>query len=119
NLPAEVDISYTKERITGERHDYLLKVTLTNRGTEPLGAYHIDLVMPTLVVSNPEEHPSYVRERSNRDIALFRVSSQSSEQQIYPGDTQLVISIPYYIDRNIYENHHLWSNRRNRKDVFN
>jgi hypothetical protein len=71
DLSAELDISYTKKRITGERHDYLLQVTLTNRGTEPLGAYHIDLVMPARVVSSPEAQPSYVQERSTRDVAFF------------------------------------------------
>ena len=119
DLSTEIDISYTKKRITGERHDYCLQVTLTNRGTEPLGAYHIDLVMPALVVSSPKAQPSYVQENSTRDIAFFRVSSHSSEQPIFPGDTKLVISIPYYVDRNIYEEHHLgWPNRRNRGDLF-
>jgi hypothetical protein len=119
DLSAEIDISYTKNRITGERHDYCLQVTLSNRGTEPLGAYHIDLVMPALVVSRPEAHPLYVQEKSTRDVAFFRVSSQSSEQQIYPDDTKVVISIPYYVDSNIYEEHHLgWPNRRNRGDIF-
>jgi len=116
---AEIDISYAKKQITGERHDYCLQVTLTNCGTEPLGAYHIDLVMPALVVSSREAQPSYVQENSTRDVAFFRVSSRNSEQQIYPGDTRLVISIPYYVDRNIYwENHIHWSNRRNRVDLF-
>jgi hypothetical protein len=119
DLSAEIDISYAKKRITGERHDYCLEVTLTNRGTEPLGDYHIDLVMPALVVSSPEAQPSYVQKNSTRDVAFFRVSSRDSEQQIYPGDTKLVISIPYYVDRNIYwENHIDWSDRRNRLDLF-
>jgi hypothetical protein len=119
DLSAEIDMSYVNKRITGERHDYSMRVTLTNRGTEPLGAYHIDLLMPALVVSSPEAQPSYVQENSTRDVAFFRVSSRDSEQQIYPGDTKLVISIPYYVDRNIYwENHIHWPNRRNRVDLF-
>jgi hypothetical protein len=101
DLSAEIDICYTKKRVTSERHDYCLQVTLTNRGTEPLGAYHIDLVMPALVVSSPEAQPSYVQENSTRHVAFFRVS-HTSEQQIYPGDTKLAISIPYYVDSNIY-----------------
>ena len=119
DLSAEVDIYYTKKLITGERHDYCLQVTLTNRGTEPLGVYHIDLVMPALVVSSPNTHPSYIQEKSTRDVAFFRVSSHHSEQRIYPGDTKLVISIPYYVDRNIYwDNHVDWSHRRKRGDLF-
>ncbi len=120
DFSAELDIFYTKVRITGERHDYVLQVTLTNRGFEPLGAYHIDIVMPALVVSNPAAHPSYVPEKSTEDDAFFRVSSRSSEQQIfYPGDTQTVISIPYYVDNKIYEEYHFWWRlRRKRGDIF-
>lgn len=112
DLSAEIDISYAKKQITGERHDYRLQVTLTNRGTEPLGAYNIDLVMPALVVSRPEAQPSYVQENSTRDVAFFRVSSRNSEQQIYPGDTKLVMSISYYVDNVIY------LNRRSGRDLF-
>jgi hypothetical protein len=119
DLSAEIDISYSKKQISGERHDYCLQVTLANRGTEPLGPYNIDLVMPALVISSPEAQPSYVQERSTRDIAFFRVSSHNGEQKIYPGDTKLVISIPYYVDREIYrENHIHWASRRNRADLF-
>ncbi|MGH7781117.1 MAG: hypothetical protein ACREQR_14975, partial [Candidatus Binataceae bacterium] len=56
---AEINIDYTKKRISGERHDYCLEVTLTNRGTEPLGDFNIDLMMPALVVSSPEAQSSY------------------------------------------------------------
>ena len=88
DLSAEIDISYTKNRITGERHDYLLQITLTNRGTEPLGAYHIDLVMPALVVSSPEAQPSYVQEKSTGDVAFFRTSSHSDKEQDLSGRHQ-------------------------------
>ena len=118
-MSAEIDISYTKNRITGERHDYLLQITLTNRGTEPLGAYHIDLVMPALVVSSPEAQPSYVQEKSTGDVAFFRTSSHSDKEQIYPGDTKLAFSIPYYVDQTIYwEYHKEWRFRRRRGDIF-
>ncbi len=116
---AEIDISYAKKRITGRRHDYCLQVTLTNRGTEPLGAYHIDFVMPALVVSSPEAQSSYVQEKSTRDVAFFRVSSRNSEQPIYPGDTKLVMSIPYHVDSEIYEGN-FWGlfDGSSRRDLF-
>jgi hypothetical protein len=115
----EMEISYANKKITGERHDYNLQVTLTNRATEPLGSYHIDLMMPSVVVSNPEAEPSYVREKSTRDVAFFRVSFRDSEQEIFPGDSKVVISLPYYVDRKIYyENHLGWPKRRNGVDLF-
>ena len=49
----------------------LLQVTLTNCGTVPLGAYHIDLVMPARVVSSPEAQPSYVRRKGYSRRRLF------------------------------------------------
>ena len=93
-----------KERIRSERHDYRLQVSPTNRGTEPLGAYHIDLEMPAVVVRALEEQSSYVRGRSTRQVAFFRVASGNQKQDIYPGDTVPVMSIPYYVDRDIFWN---------------
>jgi hypothetical protein len=119
DFSAEIDISYAKERIRAERHDYCLRVTLTNRGIEPLGDYHIDLTMPALIVSRLKAQPWYVQEKSTPDVAFFRVSSADSEQRIYPGDTKLVISIPYYVDHDIYwGNKGGWSNRRNCEGIF-
>jgi hypothetical protein len=120
DLSAEIDVSYVKKRITGERHDYCLQVTLTNRGTEPLGAYHIDLTMPALVVSTLQARPLYVQENSTPDVAFFRVSSGSGEQRIYPGDTKLVMSISYYVDTDMYSKNLFrgWTNRRSGRDLF-
>jgi hypothetical protein len=102
DLAAEIDLSYARERIRSERHDYRLQVSLTNRGTEPLGAYHIDLEMPAIVVRDPEGQSLYVRNRSTRDVAFFRVTSGSESKDIYPGDTVSVMSLPYYMDRDIF-----------------
>lgn len=120
DLSAEIEISYRKKRISGQRHDYCLEVTLTNRGTEPLGAYHLDLTMPAIVVSNVEAQPSYVEDRSDRDTAFFRVKSTDIEQRLYPGDSRIVMAIPYYIDDNIYWGRYRdrMLNRINHHDLF-
>jgi len=99
---AEIDITYSQKKITQQRHDYELQVILANRGTEPFSGYHIDLMMPAAVVSNPKAHPSYLPEKSTRDVAFFRVSVRETKGEIYPGDTKTVLSIPYYIDDKIY-----------------
>lgn len=109
DLSAEIELSYAKERIKSERHDYILQVKLTNRGTEPLGPYHIDLEVPARVVDSPQNQQPYVADRSTRDVAFFRVASADREHEVYPGDTKLVMSVPYYIDDEIY-----WS----RGDLF-
>lgn len=102
DLSAELDLSYATVQRKSERHDYRLEVRLTNRGTEPLGPYHIDLEMPSRVVASPETQPSYVPDRSTREVGFFRVASSTLAQEIYPGDTTLVMSIPYYLDHRLF-----------------
>ncbi len=99
---AEIDVTYLKKQIAADRHDYDLRVTLANRGVEPLGAYHVNLTMPAIVVENPNAQPSYIPEKSTRDDAFFRVSHREIKREIYPGDSRIVLSVPYYVDRNIY-----------------
>jgi hypothetical protein len=118
DLSAEIDISYDKKKITGERHDYCLKVVLRNRGNEPISVYHVDLEIPALVVSNPDAQSSYVRGRSTPDVAFFRVAAGRTEQAIYPGDSEVVISIPYYVDNKIYQRN-FWDVRFGRGDYVN
>jgi hypothetical protein len=102
DLSAEVELSYAKESIESKRHDYRLQVTLRNLGTEPLGRYHIDLEMPARVVHRAQDQSLYVRDRSTRDVAFFRVSSINHREEIYPGDTKLVMSVDYYMDDDIH-----------------
>lgn len=103
DLSAELDLSYAKAQIKPERHDYRLELTLTNRGTEPLGPYHIDLEMPSRVVVLPETQSFYVPDRSTDEMAYFRVASGTVVDEIYPGDTKLVMSIPYYLDHPLFQ----------------
>lgn len=73
---AEIAISFRSEHEDGERHDYRLEITLKNVGTEPLGAFHVDVQMLARVVHQPEKHSLYVPNRSNREIAFFRRTSE-------------------------------------------
>ena len=99
----DLEISYKKVRVASERHDYLLEVRLRNVGDEILNAYHVDLEFPAQVVESPQEISSYVQERSNRKVCFFRGTQQNNNAvRIHPGDTAVVISIPYYMDHQIY-----------------
>lgn len=102
DLSAELELSYARVQIKSERHDYRLEVKLTNRGTEPLGPYHVDLAIPSPVVPSPETQPHYVPDRSTRKVAFFRVASNIAKPEVYPGDTKVVMSTPYYMDREIF-----------------
>lgn len=105
DLSAELDISYARVQIKSERHDYRLEVKLTNRGFEPFGAYHVDLEIPYLVVTVPENQPNFVPDRSTRKVAFFRVASSIGDPEVYPGDTKIVMSIFYYVDHEIFRRH--------------
>jgi hypothetical protein len=102
----DVDIVYDKVKITGERHDYRLVVLLTNRGKETIDDYHVDLEFPTSLIEKPEEEYHYEGTRSTEKRSFFRATRQQIGRSIFPGDTLRVITLPYYIDDDIYFNRH-------------
>jgi hypothetical protein len=95
-----------------EIHIYHLEVSLTNRGTVPLGNFHIDLQMPTVVIKNPQDSMYFVPNRSTRYFAFFRLISERHCPLVkfFPGDTNVVMAIEYFMDHDIYFN---------RGDLFN
>lgn len=99
---AELDITYEKVSITQKRHDYRLVVSLVNRGEALLGPYHADIDMPARVIERPESIHGYVSDRSTHQWNLFRVSRHNQSDDVYPGDTKVIITIPYYMDNDIY-----------------
>lgn len=101
-MPLLLKLSYSKKRIKSERHDYELAVTLANLGTELLAPCHIDLEMPSRVLHQPNDMPHFVPSRSTREVAFFRWSSENSSEEIYPGDVKVIMSVPYFIDDDIY-----------------
>jgi len=105
NIPdslAEIDISYRHAQIRSERHDYLLEVTLRNLGDGPISTFHIDLEFPTRVIENLDENPLCVENRSNFVTCLFRVSHRTDRKEIFPGDSEVIMALPYYMDHGIY-----------------
>lgn len=100
----DLEISFRKIKMHSERHDYLLEVTAKNSGTEPVCNYHLDLELPARVIENPQSNPLYVTDRSSRTICFFRVGNRSNSEPIFPEDTKLILSLPYYMDESIYCN---------------
>ena len=99
---AEIEISYKRVHISPERHDYLLEVILFNLGTEPISSFHVDLEFPSCVIENVEKNPIYVSDRSNFETSFFRVSHRSGCKELFPGDSGVIMSIPYYMVHDIY-----------------
>ncbi len=98
----DLDISYKKIRQESARHDYVLEVKATNLSNEQIGSYHVDLELPACVIEHPERIDSFVEDRSTRDVSFFRVNY--SDDPIYPGDTKLLLAVPYYMNTDIYRN---------------
>lgn len=99
----EISIRYRKLKIESKRHDYLLMIELTNRSFTPLENYHIDVVVPSRVIANPERHPLIVRDRSSHTQSLFRFDNNvRHNHNIMPGDTSVVFALEYYITQEIF-----------------
>ena len=101
---AEIELSYRVERSDPNHHEYELIVTLRNLGTEPLGPYHIDLELPAVVAHRLDAQVLYVRNRSSRRNAFFRLASDRDRPRevIYPGDERQVMSVYYHMDHDLY-----------------
>ncbi len=100
---ADLELYPRNENISPNRHDYLLEVKVTNCGTDAMGDFHVDLQMPSRVVVSAAKHAAYEPRRSSAQVALFRATSEQLGAPIYPGDTVVVLSIPYYMDNDIYQ----------------
>jgi hypothetical protein len=99
---ADLAIKYKEKRITQQRHDYELVVLLTNRGTEPISSYHVDLEFPFALLERPTDNMLFVPDRSSVSQGFFRVTQDAQRRQIFPGDTLQVLSIEYYVDTSIF-----------------
>lgn len=104
--PVEITIGYQKITATPERHDYKLKVTLKNIGGKPITQWHVDVEFPTPLLYPNVTYHLRVPDRSDRERALFRVTQDHHHDAIYPGDTKLVMSIDYRVDREIFWSQH-------------
>jgi hypothetical protein len=102
DFSAEIELSYKTIKSDQEWHDYDLKAKLLNLGTGPLGPFHIDFEMPAQVVYRPQDQHLYNHHRSTRNIAFFRVDSRHYEEDIYPGDSKVVMSVHYYSKRSFF-----------------
>jgi len=105
----EIDISYRRVNIKSDRHDYLLDVTISNRGNEPVSSFHVDIEFPSRVLEDVEANRLHVPGRSTSGTELFRVSHRSDGRELFPGDSELVMSLPYHMDHGLF-----WS----RGDLF-
>ena len=101
--PVELSIDYKKVNIRSERHDYQLRVTLLNKGTQPIKEWHVDVVVPTCLLEQAESFALRVPDRSDEESTLFRASQDTHPSAIYPEDTKLVMTVDYRINQHIFQ----------------
>lgn len=94
----DIDISSKNKKITGDRHDYELKIRLINKGKTAVTSGHVDLEIPAAVVESPDSDNAFVASRSNQQVCLFR----KNLEKLYPGDAVVIFSIPYYMDHELF-----------------
>ena len=99
--PVELQIAYTDKKIQSERHDYLLLVKLTNKGTKPISEWHVDVQFPTPLLE-PQRRLLEVPERNDSSHTFLRSTQITHPGLIYPGDTKVVMGIDYRIDNDLY-----------------
>lgn len=102
--PIELAISYEETRIRSERHDYGLRVTFKNVGARPITQWHVDLEIPTRLLSPDVTYGSRVAERSDQERTLLRTNQESLPGVVYPDDTKLAMAFTYRVDQEIFMN---------------
>lgn len=102
-FPLSATINYEKVKIHSKRHDYCLILLLTNTGISPVSDYHVDLEFPAGLIEGPNDLDHYVPDRSTQDYSHFR-TTWGEIGDIFPGDSQVIMKIPYYVDHDIFWN---------------
>lgn len=101
--PVELAISYTRERIQPDRHDYRLHVNLKNVGTKTISEWHVDVGIPEGLLERPQDLAILVADRSDRERCLLRAGHVNHHPGvIHPTDTQLVMAVDYRVDKDIF-----------------
>lgn len=96
--PAELKLTYSKERITQEHHDYRLNVALTNKGTAAIKDWSIVVEIPRVILPPFVDHFHERKEEGSATHALFRFTPEDSPKgkTLYQGVTE-VRSIGYHM----------------------
>jgi len=97
-------IKSNQTKITSERHDYELQLDITNNAERRIDDYQIDLLFPDTFLNQTIQYGREVYDRRTHTHRLFRVVSRKGLDAIYPGDTCKALTVPYYVDQDIFEN---------------
>jgi hypothetical protein len=97
-------IKSNQTKITSERHDYELELDILNNATERIDDYQIDLLFPDAFLNQTMQYGREVYDRRTHTHRLFRAVSRKGLDAIYPGDRCKALTVPYYVDHDIFWN---------------
>jgi hypothetical protein len=86
-------------KITGDRHDYRLEVTVHNVSATILRGYHVDLLFPTAVLTT---EAGRVEGRSDSISTLFRKTWATAADDIYPNDVLVLFHVEYHMTDSLF-----------------
>jgi hypothetical protein len=93
SLDVELKLSYEKVKITGERHDYMFVVSVTNSGTTRVEEYQVDLLFPDAFLDQAIQYGAEVHDRRTPTHRMFRTSEKEHRgAAIFPDDTKRVLT---------------------------
>ena len=98
--PLRLSLSHRVIKETGERHDYLLAVTVTNSGVAPVEDFHVDVSFPKAFLEGG--HAQEVSSNRTETHRFFRIPMERQKIVVYPGDSKMLMSIRYFVDTRIY-----------------
>jgi|GEM_PF-1459579 len=99
-----LEISYSKVQMKSERHDYCLQIKVQNLGHDIIDSYHVDIEFPARVIEKSKVNALLVPDKTDFSTCFLRLVRQVGDNDIFPGDTKIVMSFPYYIDHDIFMN---------------
>lgn len=100
----DLEISYLEVRMESERHDYILEIKIQNFGQKTIRSYHVDLEFPARVIEKTKVSAFLVADKTDHSTCFFRTIRHDGDDAIFPGDTKVVMSFPYFMDHDIYFN---------------
>ncbi|MGB9485787.1 MAG: hypothetical protein WCD04_06720, partial [Terriglobia bacterium] len=98
----ELDINYKEKQITSERHDYELAILITNSGTDRIEQFQVDVMFPNAFLEQGTSFGLEDTRRRTNTHRFFMATEHTKREPLYPESSLLAMTIPYFVDRNIY-----------------
>jgi hypothetical protein len=104
--PVEMTLTYEMPgQCSQDQHNYRLVVNVRNAGQTRIDKYHLDVLFPTGLLQPYVHYALELTARRTATHSLFRVTTETNQvNALYPGDSNPVLTIDYYVNRGIFQN---------------